>query len=180
MDEKAFVRGILDAPRDQALRLVFADWLEERGDPRGEYVGLRAARRATRATAARLAELRAVIAPGWLPLLDRPPRKEQGWKLDSAPESLGSGAKSIAAMLDWLAGPGAAEEMFTLDLSYEEGHEFDDGAYALHLGVFVSGDLACLEFEDYDGLSDDCPRDGVSSGHHNLDHWRSRRPGPPP
>src|SRR5262245_56252105 len=103
MDEKAFVRAILDAPRDQALRLVFADWLEERGDPRGEFIRLRAARRrANRATTARLEELRAVIAPGWLPLLDRPPRKEQGWRLAVEPESLGPGKKSVAAMLDWL------------------------------------------------------------------------------
>src|SRR5271165_2283694 len=27
-------------PEDTALRLVFADWLEERGDPRGELVRL--------------------------------------------------------------------------------------------------------------------------------------------
>jgi uncharacterized protein (TIGR02996 family) len=32
--EEAFLRGILAAPGDEALRLVYADWLEERGDPR--------------------------------------------------------------------------------------------------------------------------------------------------
>jgi uncharacterized protein (TIGR02996 family) len=36
--EQAFEQAILDAPEDDAPRLVFADWLEERGDPRGEYL----------------------------------------------------------------------------------------------------------------------------------------------
>jgi uncharacterized protein (TIGR02996 family) len=36
--ERAFERAILDAPEDDAPRLVYADWLEERGDPRGEYL----------------------------------------------------------------------------------------------------------------------------------------------
>ena len=39
-EEAAFVRAMLDAPEDTALRLVFADWLEERGDPRGELLRL--------------------------------------------------------------------------------------------------------------------------------------------
>jgi uncharacterized protein (TIGR02996 family) len=38
MDDESFVQGILAAPEDAALRLVYADWLEERGDPRGEYL----------------------------------------------------------------------------------------------------------------------------------------------
>jgi uncharacterized protein (TIGR02996 family) len=36
--DEAFVRGILDNPEDDSLRLVYADWLEERGDPRGEFI----------------------------------------------------------------------------------------------------------------------------------------------
>jgi uncharacterized protein (TIGR02996 family) len=33
-----FVQAMRDAPDDEALRLVFADWLEDRGDPRGEFL----------------------------------------------------------------------------------------------------------------------------------------------
>jgi uncharacterized protein (TIGR02996 family) len=33
--EEAFLRAVLDAPDDDAPRLAYADWLEERGDPRG-------------------------------------------------------------------------------------------------------------------------------------------------
>jgi uncharacterized protein (TIGR02996 family) len=37
------LRAILDAPDDDAARLVYADWLEERGDPRAEFIRLQCA-----------------------------------------------------------------------------------------------------------------------------------------
>lgn len=37
-DESAFLRRICEQPDDVDLRLVYADWLEERGDPRGEFI----------------------------------------------------------------------------------------------------------------------------------------------
>jgi uncharacterized protein (TIGR02996 family) len=37
-DEKAFLKMIAERPFDAAPRLVYADWLEERGDPRAEDV----------------------------------------------------------------------------------------------------------------------------------------------
>ncbi|MEK6233367.1 MAG: TIGR02996 domain-containing protein [Planctomycetales bacterium] len=36
--ERAFREEILAAPEDDAPRLIFADWLEERGDPRGDFI----------------------------------------------------------------------------------------------------------------------------------------------
>ncbi|MEO8707311.1 MAG: TIGR02996 domain-containing protein [Kofleriaceae bacterium] len=39
-DEAALLSAIRDAPDDDAPRLVYADWLIERGDPRGEYIAL--------------------------------------------------------------------------------------------------------------------------------------------
>jgi len=39
-DETAFLEAMQEHPEDISLRLVFADWLEERGDPRGELVRL--------------------------------------------------------------------------------------------------------------------------------------------
>lgn len=33
-----FLRAIIDNPDDDSLRLIFADWLEERGDPRAEFI----------------------------------------------------------------------------------------------------------------------------------------------
>jgi uncharacterized protein (TIGR02996 family) len=39
-DDEAFIRAIVAAPGDDAPRLVYADWLDERGDPRGSYLRL--------------------------------------------------------------------------------------------------------------------------------------------
>src|SRR5262245_43508415 len=36
--EEAFLRAIRDSRDDDAPRLAYADWLEERGDPRGEFI----------------------------------------------------------------------------------------------------------------------------------------------
>jgi uncharacterized protein (TIGR02996 family) len=37
-EPETFFQAILDQPDDDHLRLIFADWLEERGDPRGEFI----------------------------------------------------------------------------------------------------------------------------------------------
>jgi uncharacterized protein (TIGR02996 family) len=41
--EEAFIEAIRDAPDDDTPRLIFADWLEERGDPHGEFIRLQCA-----------------------------------------------------------------------------------------------------------------------------------------
>src|SRR5580704_11727592 len=38
MNHDDFLQAILDDPDDDAPRLIYADWLEERGDPRGEFI----------------------------------------------------------------------------------------------------------------------------------------------
>lgn len=42
-DERAFLRAIRAEPHDDALRLIYADWLDERGDPRGEFIRIQCA-----------------------------------------------------------------------------------------------------------------------------------------
>jgi carbon storage regulator CsrA len=37
-EERPFRQAILEDPDDDGLRLIFADWLEERGDPLGEFI----------------------------------------------------------------------------------------------------------------------------------------------
>jgi uncharacterized protein (TIGR02996 family) len=37
-DDEDFIGAIVDAPGDDAPRLVYADWLDERDDPRGAYL----------------------------------------------------------------------------------------------------------------------------------------------
>jgi len=39
-DHRPFIDTILERPDDDGPRLVYADWLEERGDPRGEFIRL--------------------------------------------------------------------------------------------------------------------------------------------
>jgi uncharacterized protein (TIGR02996 family) len=41
--EEAFLRDICGAPDDDAPRLIYADWLTDRGDPRGELIRLQVA-----------------------------------------------------------------------------------------------------------------------------------------
>jgi uncharacterized protein (TIGR02996 family) len=62
-EESAFLRAIREEPDDDAPRLVYADWLEERGDPRGEYLRLWCR---VLQDVRRLRELRSGIAPDWL------------------------------------------------------------------------------------------------------------------
>jgi uncharacterized protein (TIGR02996 family) len=38
MDEEAFIAAILAEPRNDTIRLVYADWLEDRGDIRSEWL----------------------------------------------------------------------------------------------------------------------------------------------
>src|SRR5438067_6273691 len=42
--EKGFLQGIIENPDDDAVRLIFADWLDERQDPRGEFIRIQVAR----------------------------------------------------------------------------------------------------------------------------------------
>src|SRR5262245_10578056 len=38
--EDAFVQAVRESPGEASLRLMYADWLEERGDPLGEFLRL--------------------------------------------------------------------------------------------------------------------------------------------
>jgi uncharacterized protein (TIGR02996 family) len=37
-DQRAFLQAILDDPDDNSVRLIFADWLDDHGDPRGDII----------------------------------------------------------------------------------------------------------------------------------------------
>ena len=82
--DDAFLHAILEKPDDDTTRLVYADWLEERGDPqslaRGEFLRLdhelasRKHKKKDRAALeARLRKLRKTIDIGWLIVFDRVP-----------------------------------------------------------------------------------------------------------
>ncbi len=76
-NDDALLRAVLASPDDAALRGVYADWLEERGDPRGEFLRVsqllaplpyKDNRRGP--LLARLEELRRVIDPAWRALVE--------------------------------------------------------------------------------------------------------------
>jgi uncharacterized protein (TIGR02996 family) len=86
-DEENFIQAIRAAPGDYALRLVYADWLEERGDPRAEFLralvalarlGHNNPRRAL--LTRRLRELRSVADAAWLAVVECPPIENCGMR----------------------------------------------------------------------------------------------------
>jgi uncharacterized protein (TIGR02996 family) len=74
-DEASFVAWIAEAPDDLARRHVFADWLSERGDPRGELMALQLSSSGAEATAARIATLLKRHQKTWLGSIARSVKK---------------------------------------------------------------------------------------------------------
>ena len=98
-EENAFLRAIRTAPGDATPRLVYADWLEERGDVRGEYLRLVLVGDAQNpAVRERLKQLQSQLDPLWLALMHhgfselrrepRPARRRRRRKLQEADISL--------------------------------------------------------------------------------------------
>ena len=76
-DEEGFLHAIGADPRDDLSRLVYADWLEERDDPRGDFVRLHRALMATGpdhpervAGEYELSTLRKVCDAAWLAVIE--------------------------------------------------------------------------------------------------------------
>ncbi|HJZ55934.1 MAG TPA: TIGR02996 domain-containing protein [Gemmataceae bacterium] len=68
MDEEAgFIAALLASPDDQLVLLAYADWLDERGDPRGQYARLQASPSSGLRELARLARS---LDPRWVRILD--------------------------------------------------------------------------------------------------------------
>jgi uncharacterized protein (TIGR02996 family) len=65
-EEAAFLASIQASPADNTPRLVYADWLEERGDPRGEFLRIECALVAPSTDEERVTQLRARYLTLWL------------------------------------------------------------------------------------------------------------------
>ncbi len=105
--EQSFLAALEAAPEDDSTWLVYADWLEERGDPRGQYLRLRAALwqgligpERVEPTVERLAELRRSLDPLWhqrcIGLLRRRPLRFQ---ITSSRHGQGSILTSVVGVL---------------------------------------------------------------------------------
>jgi uncharacterized protein (TIGR02996 family) len=78
MTDEGFLRELLAHPGDKVTRLVYADWLDERDDPRGEFLRLEVrlselepdtAEHA--AVGALLQQMRSTLDPDWLARFDQ-------------------------------------------------------------------------------------------------------------
>ncbi len=89
VEDIAFIRAIRENPEDDALRLVYADWLDEHGDPRGEFlrlqhslIGLRKKDPCVADIRSRMEQLRAGYSDAWLACVDRVDRFTMLWTND--------------------------------------------------------------------------------------------------
>lgn len=97
-EEARFLHAIHDSPEDPLVRSVYADWLEERGDSRAEYLRLGSQLVATQlenqagpGIRRRMIELRANLPPDWLALL--------GDYRASAEDPIAEGGEQVAQVL---------------------------------------------------------------------------------
>ncbi len=78
-EDRGFIRAILDHPEEFTTWLAYADWLDDRGDPRAEFLRLAVARKQSaagdpgvKALDERLAVLRGELDPNWMLVFDTP------------------------------------------------------------------------------------------------------------
>lgn len=101
-DEQAFLCSLIANPSDDTLRLVFADWLDDHGDPRGTFlraeVALHQAGQSDRAGELReqLHRTRRDLDARWLALVDRP---QPGWRIVRRGEHATAYGKAIPAFI---------------------------------------------------------------------------------
>jgi uncharacterized protein (TIGR02996 family) len=83
-EEQGFIAAVLAQPGDDTARLVYADWLEERDDPRAAFLRAEVALNATEPAARtremreRLHQARSGVDSRWLAQMDRP---QAGWRV---------------------------------------------------------------------------------------------------
>ena len=112
--DKAFLKALVAHPDDDVTRLVYADWLDEQGDPaRAEYLradsalaGLPEQAREGAAEAECLRRLRAGLDPRWVGLVSR----KYDVVLTSSPPHLGW-RMQLVKVLRSLTGLGLRESM---------------------------------------------------------------------
>ncbi len=76
-EDEAFIRKVVDSPGDDLPRLVYADWLDERDDPRGAYLRAEVewakSKQTTGFLVLRLHGLAEGLDPVWVARVSRPP-----------------------------------------------------------------------------------------------------------
>ncbi|HEY1065141.1 MAG TPA: TIGR02996 domain-containing protein [Pirellulales bacterium] len=163
--EQSFIRAIHADVRSLAPRWIYADWLEEQGDPRAEYLRLQCRLADPRerhspdereALSDRLREAEAEISLDWLAMIDAADKYTLMWPPGSV-DHLGFvlDAKSGLRVLRWAAGEPTRERR-RRPRKLHEG----DYVYPLYLNrgsVYVVARMrisAVLEFDSFDATAD--------------------------
>lgn len=72
-EDETFIRAIVDTRGDETARLVYADWLDDRDDPRGAFLRAEAEWARTGKKEKALRALAADLDPVWVARVSRPP-----------------------------------------------------------------------------------------------------------
>jgi uncharacterized protein (TIGR02996 family) len=143
--EDAFLDAIADNPDDEGPRLIYADWLEERGDPRAEYLRLdrqllvrQADDEGSLALVARFQELHLTIDPDWTWLVRRVPLSP----MEELRAILSPPRRPTNAEGDW----SAIEASLGLRLPAD---------YKSFISTYGSGSIGSIEIESPLGLQTD-------------------------
>jgi uncharacterized protein (TIGR02996 family) len=103
MDEDlSFLRGVLNHPGDDTLRLVYADWLEEHNDPRAEFLRLQVERQRSSgpqtAWEKRIRDLAPQLDSRWLGLMVQSRALHPGARLDLVTITDGKGLIEVRGL----------------------------------------------------------------------------------
>lgn len=87
-EDEAFIRAIRETPDDETARLVYTDWLDDRDDPRGDYlraeaewVALQPSDEQYRSLFRQISQLAATLDPAWFAIVSRMGYiVQQAWK----------------------------------------------------------------------------------------------------
>jgi uncharacterized protein (TIGR02996 family) len=151
--DDAFLWAIVANPEDRTTRLVYADWLEERGDARGVFLRLEAALTSQAiddesavAIRRRLLELRSRISPSWLAQIG----SYHSTGSDPDPERLERAAEWLGRHVEFVDADGyeraivaAAEHFHRQALAYVELEQRQYGDYLdiyFHLRIHTRPD----------------------------------------
>ncbi|MDY3559113.1 TIGR02996 domain-containing protein [Gemmata sp. JC673] len=146
-EDEAFIRAIVDGPGDDTPRLVYADWLDDRADPRGPY--LRAEQAFAREPSPKALRAAKKLAKPldslWVARVSRPPLgvcydrfAKPSAEPPVTPDELDGAAESLGAALP--------EQLRALLLNYSLGSVL--GRLGGYLVLPASGDRAERALDD--------------------------------
>ncbi|MCE9566689.1 MAG: TIGR02996 domain-containing protein [Planctomycetes bacterium] len=166
-EERALLLGIVASPTDKTAKLVYADWLDDRSDPRAEYVRLLVAR-GRRKPLVRMNELRKACSGPWLSMMgelqrdfatiakkvETRPDLERGWRetlwttFDRGlwqfqyKGNLWLEEHGLSPVLDFICDPKIAAVLWTLDLDAYDDHPQTNGTLHLSLVPLTTGKVS--------------------------------------